>query len=196
MACEPGPPGASHPLQTSYRPIDGRCMGAQSWANIYTTEVTSNECLSKVQSLLKCRVNMNVARNLQGNDAQAFIDFLDQVSKLHVPRFDFSPRRQTQVLEGSQSCLDGKLRQRSLRLISRICKARGILPASYILQQECIRVGRVHYHGGFADVSKGEYLGCSVAVKCLKMNEGDSDRIFKVCWAKFLCQYRCPTSTF
>ena len=42
-----------------------------------------------------------------------------------------------------------------------------------------MRVGRVHYHGGFADVSDGEYLGCPVAIKRLKM-EGDSDRIFKV----------------
>ena len=53
------------------------------------------------------------------------------------------------------------------------------MPASYILQQELIRVGRVCHHGGFADVSDGEYLGRPVAVKCLKM-EGDSDRIFKV----------------
>lgn len=78
------------------------------------------------------------------------------------------------------SCLDEKLRLRGLRLLSKICKAHKIIPASYILQQELTRIGRVHYHGGFADVSDGEYSGLSVAIKSLKMNEGDPDRIFKV----------------
>ena len=85
--------------------------------------------------------------------------------------------RQTQVI--ALSCLDGKLRQRSLRLLSKICKARRIVPTSYILQQDLIRIGRVCYRSGFADVSDGEYLGCTVAIKRLKMVE-DSDRTFKV----------------
>ena len=54
------------------------------------------------------------------------------------------------------------------------------MPASYILRQELIRIGRVYYHGGFADVCKGEYLESPVAVKRLRMNGGDYDRIFKV----------------
>lgn len=67
-----------------------------------------------------------------------------------------------------------------MRLLSKICKAHAIIPNSYIIQQDLIRVGRVRYHGGFADVSDGEYSGQPVAVKRLKMNEGDSDKIFKV----------------
>ena len=42
-----------------------------------------------------------------------------------------------------------------------------------------IHIGKVRYHGVFAKVSDGEYLGCAVAIKRLKM-KGDSDRIFKV----------------
>lgn len=56
----------------------------QSWTNIYTTKVTSNECLSKVQSLFSCRSNTNVARSFRGNDAQVFAGFLDRVN--YVPR--------------------------------------------------------------------------------------------------------------
>jgi len=140
-------------------------------------EVTSNECLSKIRSILSCRSCMNVARGFQGNEAQTFIDFLDKVSKSCTRSFNNS-RCQTQVL--GRSSLDEKLRQRSLRLISKICKAHKIIPASYILQREFIRVGRVYYQGGFADVSEGEYFGCPVAIKCLKMNEGESDRVFRV----------------
>lgn len=66
--------------------------------------------------------------------------------------------------------------------MSKICKARRIIPASYVLRWELIRVGTIRHHGGFADVSNGEYpnFKFSVAVKRLKTNEGDSDRIFKV----------------
>jgi len=79
-----------------------------------------------------------------------------------------------------QSHLDDKLRQRSLLLLSKICKARRIIPTSYILQQELIRVGRVFHHGGSTEVSGGEYSGSPVAIKRLKVNEGDSDRAFEV----------------
>jgi len=80
----------------------------------------------------------------------------------------------------ARSYLDDKFRQRTLLLLSKICKAHNIIPSTYLLRQELIRVGQVHYCGGFADVSNGEYLGFPVAIKRLRMSEGDSDRIFKV----------------
>jgi len=57
----------------------------QLWANIYTMEITSDECLTEVRSLLNCRSNVNVVRSLRGNDAQTFIDFLDKVSRSCTP---------------------------------------------------------------------------------------------------------------
>ena len=93
-----------------------------------------------------------------------------------------------------QSCLGDKLQQRSLLLLSKICKAHSIIPTSYILQQDRIRVGRVYYYGGSADVSHGEYSGFPVAIKRLKMNEGDSDRIFKVPLIG-PARYRCSVFT-
>ncbi|KAF9648137.1 kinase-like protein [Thelephora ganbajun] len=134
-------------------------LDVQFWTNIYSVDITSNECLSKVRTLLSCPSKIAVARSFQGNEAQIFIDFLDRVL--------------------TQSCPDTKLRQRSLLLLSKICKARTIIPSSYVLQKEFISVGRVHYRGGFSDVSNGEYLGCPVAIKCLKVNEEDFDRVFK-----------------
>jgi serine/threonine protein kinase len=80
-----------------------------------------------------------------------------------------------------RSHLDGKLWQRCLRLLSKICKAQGIIPDSYILRPESIRVGRVQDHGGFSEVSDGEYLGYTVAIKDLRVNEGDFDKVLKVC---------------
>ena len=57
----------------------------EPWVNIYTMDVASNECLTQVQSLLSCRSNVNVVQSFRGNEAQMFIDFLDQVSHLHLP---------------------------------------------------------------------------------------------------------------
>jgi serine/threonine protein kinase len=41
-------------------------------------------------------------------------------------------------------------------------------------------VGPVYHRSRFADVSKGEYSGSPVAVKRLRANEGDYNRVFKV----------------
>jgi len=81
MACGAAPSGPlplPHPQRIGHRLIEA--SGAQFWTSIYSIDVTSNECPAKVQTLLSCRSSVNVARSLQGNDAQIFIDFLDQVS--------------------------------------------------------------------------------------------------------------------
>ena len=77
------------------------------------------------------------------------------------------------------SRLEEKLQRRGIRLIGKICKAQRIVPSSHILQEECIHIGGVHYHGGFADVSEGRYQGHTVAIKHLRIN-GDPEGIFKV----------------
>jgi len=74
--------------------------------------------------------------------------------------------------------LDERLRKQCLHLLSKICKACEMLPASYILQQEPTRVDNIRCYGGFADVSEGEYLGRRVAIKSLRF--GTKDKIFKV----------------
>ena len=77
--------------------------------------------------------------------------------------------------------LDEKVSRRSLRLLYKICKACGILPASYVVQPELIHVGEFGWSGGFADVSKGEHQGRPVAIKHLKIGTKDEfDKIFKV----------------
>ena len=77
--------------------------------------------------------------------------------------------------------LNGKLRNQCLHLLYKICKDREVLPTSYLLQQESIHTDTLHRSGGFADVSKGEYLGRCVAIKDLRFGTRDgSNRIFKV----------------
>ena len=80
----------------------------------------------------------------------------------------------------SRPRLDDKLWLRGLRLIRKVSKTRRIVPSSYQLQEESIRTGEVRFEGGSAVVSDGRYQGRTVAIKRLKVNEGDFDRIFKV----------------
>ena len=67
------------------------------------------------------------------------------------------------------------------RLLSKICKAQEIVPASYILQEEFLHVGSVRDRGGFSEVRDGEYLGSTVAIKDLKPNQAGFNKNFKVC---------------
>ena len=78
--------------------------------------------------------------------------------------------------------LDEKLRRQYFHLLYKICKACEMLPASYLLRQESITVGKIRRCGGFAEVSEGEYLGRRVAVKHLRFGTEDAfNKIFKVC---------------
>lgn len=57
----------------------------QFLTRMYSVEITSDECLSVVQSLLNCPLNMALVRSFRGSDALVFIDFLDQASEPHSP---------------------------------------------------------------------------------------------------------------
>ena len=92
--------------------------------------------------------------------------------------------------------LDEGVSRRSSQLLYKICKARGILPASYIIQPEHTHVGEFGWRGGFADVSKGEYRGRSVAIKHLRIGRKDEfDNIFKVGNYIQLMHRSCSPST-
>ena len=160
---------------------------AQSWSGLYTSETLSDECLPKLQFLLSSPSEIDVARSLQGTEASALINFLDRVSVLRASLSISNLKHQPQAL--AQLHLNDKHRQRCLRLLSKMSKAQGIIPASYILQEEllCVENGK-RRRGGFSEVSEGKYLGHAVAIKDLRPNGTGSNRNFEVCLTH-LAQY-------
>ena len=48
-------------------------------------EITSDECISEVRSLLNCPLKIATARSLQGVEAQTLINLLDEVRKPTMP---------------------------------------------------------------------------------------------------------------
>jgi hypothetical protein len=83
MPCETAPSGTVRPHWLGIPLIES--SDSQFWANIYSTEITSSECLPKIWSLFSCPSKIAVARSFQGNEAQTFIDFMDRVSKSRAP---------------------------------------------------------------------------------------------------------------
>ena len=181
MPCEEsfsGPP----PLPSECQPTDPPTITATSspaialYNGLLVADMSAAESISIIRSLIHSPHQIAAARSLRGKDAQGLIEFIDQV----IP-----PSCSVVTLLGL-----GKLNTpcRSLHCQSwmrsfenKICKTCETLPASYILRQECISIGSVRYYGGFADVSEGQYLGCRVAIKHLRIGMKDaSNTVFKV----------------
>jgi len=55
-------------------------LGTPSWTGAYPMDVTSDECFSEIRAFLSCPFRVTAVVGLQGNAAQVFVDFLDQVS--------------------------------------------------------------------------------------------------------------------
>ena len=83
---EESPPGIL-PLLHLQRPAHRfiNPSDTQFWDNFYAADITSNERVSKVWTLLSCSSKIAVARTFRGIEAQTFIDFLDPVSNSCAP---------------------------------------------------------------------------------------------------------------
>lgn len=154
---------------------------AHFWDTIFSVDTTSAEVLSNVVTIVYSPAKVNVARSLWGEKAQCFIDLIDRVGdQSKTPNGPSGADHKTQLLTASPN-LDQKLFKRCSRLLYKICKARRILPTSYGMKPELTCVGGIGWRGGFADVSKGEHQGRSVAIKDLRIRaKSEFDKIFKV----------------
>jgi len=81
--------------------------------------------------------------------------------------------------------LEPWLRRKCLTALCRICGRRALLPRSVQIPLCYDRMDTPLYHGGFAEVWKGEHQGREVAVKVLKVYlTSNLDKIMRV-------GYRC-----
>ena len=90
--------------------------------------------------------------------------------------------------------LDEELRKQYLHLLYKMCKGCKMLPTSCTLQPWSLSVDGVCYRGRFADVSTGYYLGCRVAVKCLRFGtRGRTDQVFEVLESLLIWYFCCDS---
>ena len=119
--------------------------------------------------------------DLQGDDAQNFIDVIHEVgcSMLFRCTVWLLPPSIDQALDLPD--LPPRLRRKCLRALSQICGRNALLPKSLQIPLCCDRSGEPLYRGGYADVWKGEHRGCDVAVKVLRVySANDFDKITSV----------------
>jgi hypothetical protein len=139
-----------------------------------------HQTIPLIESIMS-KDGVQMINDLHGDDAQTFIDVIHEVRSTALPFLRHSLT--TAVLLGPlafklSTCVDqaldhpdlpSQLRRECLRMLSRICGPRALLPRSLQIPHCYNRLDDPLYYGGFADVWKGEHQGCPVAVKVLKV---------------------------
>ena len=153
-----------------------------------------HEIISLIGVIFTSEAEINIIRDLRGDDAQMFIDVV------HGVRPHFLLPFLTHLLIGTlpfylllstDQALDLPdllpwLRKKCLSVLCKICGRQALLPKSLRVSLCYNRSDNPLYRGGYADVWKGEHQGRHVAVKVLRVySTSDFDKItsvrFSVC---------------
>jgi len=129
-----------------------------------------------------------MGHSLSGEDAQSFIDVIDEVRSgllvtLKRGSFKLTPTHSNKALLDVPD-LSPPIRKKCLRSLYRTCGRHALLPTPMKILVWYDRMGSALYRGGFADVWKGEHCGRDVAVKVLRTyTNGDLQKVIGVsCW--------------
>jgi hypothetical protein len=129
---------------------------------------------------------------LRGGDAQIFIDVIDEVRLCSdSPPGSNLTAILTLLLDSHHSHSVGqaldrtdlppRIRRKCLSVLCKICGRQALLPKSLKIPLCYDRSDTPLYHGGYADVWKGEHEGLKVAVKVLRVySTSDFEKITSV----------------
>ena len=128
-----------------------------------------DELPSLIETVASNMKAADVVNNLQGTDAQAFVDVLDQVwccstAEEHVHL------KLLQALDRFNLPLG--IRNHCVRSLYKMCAGHALLPTSMRLELPGDTMGNIRGWGGYGVVSKCEYQGREVAVKALLSRGG------------------------
>jgi hypothetical protein len=144
--------------------------------------VRSREFPNTLTKMLASQEGMNTAMSMQGDDALALVEILDQVSR---PWIVGAPQLiPAQAFEAPNMELD--LRRKSVRILRRVCGSETILPRSCILSENISKEGDIAFaSGGFADVWKGRHNGKLVCIKAFRAYTAENLSKIKQVWGQF-----------
>ena len=133
--------------------------------------------------LFACKDIDDAIRRLPPDDAQAFIDVINEVLCISTQICQAEPTLRRSVYQVSDNPdLPLRVRVRCLRPLYRACGHHGLLPTSLKVTVCYDRDDYPLYKGGCADVWKGECCGREVAVKVIRAySRSDLQKITKVC---------------
>ena len=163
------------------------CSEDPAWKRLISHTLTTDERISLIRVIFSDGSQIKVVRNLSGDDAQNFIDVIDNVSAWTLSLLGDGSADSHSTLHPVNQALgdvESQTRMRCLRFLYRICGRLAVLPRSLAISPDFNRMESPVASGGFADVWKGYYQDQEVAVKVLKVYSGDgSEKIRGV---------RCP----
>ncbi|KAF9791048.1 kinase-like domain-containing protein [Thelephora terrestris] len=107
-----------------------------------------DQLASLVETICTCKNSSGTIRSLTGDDAQTFIDAVDEA----LDRPDLPP----------------SVRKQCLRPLYKTCGRHALLPTSLKIPICYDQTSDASYSGGYADVWKGEHCGRDVAVKVIR----------------------------
>ena len=149
------------------------------------SRLSLDERLSLISSIFSDRGEVEAVVQLTTDDAQAFIDVIDEVNPYVVSRSEAEIRSLTSVdpsllVDQVLDSLPAEIRRRCLRYLSSICGHQSLLPKSLPNPLRYDLTETVPYGGEIATVAKGRYNGHVVAAKILRGRDGDLDQTRRV----------------
>ena len=148
------------------------------WKRLIDHKLPTHEHISLISAILD-RNEIGVVLSLCGDDAQAFINVIDEVFPILFHLRRIGPLTLTQSLKLPD--LTPKLRRKCVSTLCRMCGQLALLPQSLQIPLCYDQSDAPLYRGGYADVWKGDHQGSKVAVKVLRVySRDDFGRIVKV----------------
>ncbi|KAF9793424.1 kinase-like domain-containing protein [Thelephora terrestris] len=132
-----------------------------AWKCLISRPLSADERTHQVKTLFLDSNETEAAKHLRGDDAQCFVDVIDKMFDTLAPW----------------------LQKKCLGVLRKICGQQSLLPKSVHVPHCYDRSGTPKYHGGYADVWKGELDGHPVAVKVLRVySTSDFEKIKNRCY--------------
>lgn len=145
--------------------------------------IPQGELPSVIETIISNMKAANIVESLQGNDAQTYIDVIDEACHhpfryLGILLIDLRPNLVTLVDQALHSLdFTSRIRRKCVKSLYKMCAGHALLPTSLYLELR-ESIGDVPpCRGGSADVSKHEYHGGEVAVKVLRVHSDSRDMI-------------------
>ena len=151
------------------------------WQEFISLEVTSPTLVPTLKALLRSHDDLKAIYQLTGPEAQGVVDSLNRVCNISLIVRILTVVRSTspQAIDSPQ--LTESLQKGTLHVLCKLCGLCQLLPTGYVLGDGLIETKLRIGSGGFADVCQGTYGEMRVAIKRLRVDEGDDfTKIYKV----------------
>ena len=145
---------------------------------IYSLDTSSPDFLRYLYCLIQNDEEEQYLASLQGPELTRFVNFLDGVRTFSPASFKLI--KQTVQVLGVAPVTDDVSR-RCVHKLRTICSNHAILPSSYMISGDLVRVDNDPVaFGGFSDVWEGTHNGIKVCIKHLRVSQQIREAVEKV----------------